>query len=333
MEKIKKLSPESPLTSGTYLESNKSFFDSTKSALAQITDLYDFTWPMVTALWNLRWEVAGYMYVRGEEVTKEELYKKFVNNEKFNRPNLYRSCIEFSWEKQKEDIAKIILINLFAYHESWIENILSELGKNTKTRQKGLQFPSSSGKRGAMDVINELLINMSSVMSNAFYKYYSSNKKFSLSKLNNLLLVYRYFKECRNCIVHSGGLATQKLVDASNLYDSLSDTDINMKKKPEYNVFSLNAPVKLNITGVVGFTDIILQIITTIDAELLKTQEAETVFIKRIKKNVGSKPKGVDKLAKGRAKAIRSIVQQSKFAMPERTDEIEKILLREKIIK
>lgn len=333
MEKIKKLSPESPLTSGAYLGSSKSFFDSTKSTLAQITDLYDFAWPMVTALWNLRWEVSGYMYVRGEEITKEELNKKFVNHEKFNRPNLYRSCVEFTWEKQKEDIAKMILINLFAYYESWVENILTELGKNTKTRQKELQFPSYPGKRGATDVINDLLANTSVEMSNAFYNHYSSSKKYSLSKLNNLLVVYRYFKECRNCIVHSGGFATQKLVDASSLYDSLSAIDINVKSKPEYNTFNLNDPVKLIITGVVGFTDIIIQIITTIDAELLKTKEAEKVFIKRTKKYVGNKPKGIDKLAKGRAKAIRSIVRQSGFANPTKTDELERILLRENIIK
>ena len=100
MEKIKKLSPESPLTSGAYLGSSKSFFDSTKSTLAQITDLYDFAWPMVTALWNLRWEVSGYMYVRGEEITKEEVYSDFnLMQEKCKRMDTLRTELDAALEE------------------------------------------------------------------------------------------------------------------------------------------------------------------------------------------------------------------------------------------
>lgn len=333
MSKIKALSPISPLNSGSYLKSYKYFFNSTKIAAAQITDLYDFIWPTITALWNLKWEVSGYLYIRGEEVTKEELNKKFVNNEKFNRPNLYRSCVEFSWEKQKEDFSKIILINLFAYHESWIENILEELGKNTKPRQKGLQFPSIPPQMGAFEVISELLTTSSLELTNAFYTFYSSNKKFSFSKLNNLLICYRYFKECRNCLMHSGGFASQKLVDSSIAYQPLLARDLNMVVKPEFIPFSLNEKVNLKIHGVVGFTDIILQIITTIDAELIKSNHAKNVFVKRLKDFVGDKPKGIDRLPKGRTKAIKSIIQQSGFAMPSRLDELEVIMKNEGIIK
>ena len=333
MAELKKLSPISPLVSGAHLKSYKYFFDSTKIASAQITDLFDFVWPTVTALWNLRWEVSGYLYQRGDEVTKEELNKKFVNNEKFIRPNLYRSCVEFDWENQKENFAKIVLINLFAYHESWIENLLTELGLNTKSRQKGLQFPSTGSNNGVNEIIADLLNVSSPILANAFFNTYSSNKKYSLSKLNNLLICYRYFKECRNGFMHSGGYASQNLVDASVLYDQLSATDLNVKVKPDYIKFNLNDKIELKIQGVAGFTDIILQIITTIDAELLKSIKAEDIFISRLNITVGNKPKGIDKLPKGKEKALRSIIQQSGFAKPERLDELELLMKSKSIIK
>jgi len=333
MKELKKLSPQSPLTSGAHLQSNRYFFNSSKTAAAQITDLFDFIWPTLTALWNLRWEVTGYLYVRGDEVTKDELNSRFSNNEKINRPNLYRSCVEFTWEKQKEDFAKIILVNLFAFHESWIENILNELDKSAHNRIKGMQFPSFPSKQGVFDILNDLLSSTSDDMTDAFYGIYSSSKKYKLDKLNHLLVCYRYFKECRNCFMHAGGLATKHLVESSQLYDSLTAEDLNINVKPEGTIFNLNDKVDLKIEGVVGFADIVLQIITTIDAELLKSVDAEKVFIKRVKDFVGPKPRSIDMNPKVKAKTLKSIIQQSGFAIPARMDALELLMRKEGVIK
>jgi hypothetical protein len=37
------------------------FFPATRFAASQITDLFDFVWPTAAALWNLRWQVAGFL--------------------------------------------------------------------------------------------------------------------------------------------------------------------------------------------------------------------------------------------------------------------------------
>lgn len=333
MKELKKLSPASPLASGEHLQSNRYFFNSSKTAAAQITDLFDFIWPTLTALWNLRWEVSGYLYVRGNEVSKEELNARFCNNEKINRPNLYRSCIEFSWEKQKEDFAKIILINLFAFHESWVENILNELEKNAHNRIKGMQFPSMTGKQGVFDILNDLLSSRSSELTDAFYSVYASNKKYGVDKLNNLLICYRYFKECRNCFMHAGGITSKHLAEASALYAALDAGDLNTNVKPEATIFKLNDKVDLKIEGVVGFADIILQIITTIDAELIQSIEAEKVFFSRIRNFLGNKPAALDPLPRVKAKKMKSILQQSGFAIPTNMDAAESLMRREGLIK
>ena len=266
-------------------------------------------------------------------MTKEELNARFCNNEKINRPNLYRSCVEFSWEKQKEDFAKIILINLFAFHESWIENILNELDKSAHSRIKGMQFPSMPTKQGVFDILKDLLSSRSHELTDAFYSIYSSNKKFSLDKLNNLLICYRYFKECRNCFMHAGGLVSKHLTEASQLYASLTANDLNTNVKPEATIFSLNDKVDLKLEGVVGFADIILQIITTIDAELIQSIDSEKVFINRVNEFIGNKPQTIDINPKVKAKKIKSIVQQSGFAMPANMDALERLMRKEGVVK
>jgi hypothetical protein len=329
---MKSLSPISPLTGDRHLLSDRYFFNSSKLFAAQITDLFDFIWPTLTAMWNLRWQVSGYLNTRKEAITKEELVAKFINQEhKHVRPNLYRSCIEFSWDRQTEDLSKTILINLFAYYESWVENILSELRLNTKTNQKKMQFPSTNASDGILSIHSAATTPASTTLTNSFYNVYKRSKKYSFPKINNLLITYRYFKECRNSLVHLGGRVDQKLCDASIAYDALSTTDIAMTVKPEYSVFAINDKVTLNIKGIAGLTDILLRIVTSIDAEFLQGKAAEDVFLNRIKSTVGPKPKNIDFFKK--EKEIRSIVQRSAFAKPNALDGIETFFKLKGILK
>lgn len=327
---MKKLSPVSPLNDGRYIKSDKYFFNSSKLFGAQITDLYDFIWPSVTAMWNLRTQVSEYLVLKGNSATKEELVAKFNNPaDKHVRPNLYRSCIEFSWDRQVEDLSKTILINLFAYYESWVENILTEFGINTKTNQKNMQFPSDA-TRGISQVHALHTTTKSPLLRNAFYSTYKASKKYSYSKIENLFLAYRYFKECRNSLVHLGGNVDQKLVDASTAYDALTAANLDMAVKPEYTHFALGDKVRLHIKGVAGLTEILLRIVTTMDAEFIQSSRAESIFAHRVKTTLKGKSKRLDYFTK--QKELRSIVQRSAFAMPLTTNPIEAFLKSKSIL-
>ena len=41
----------------------KLFFDVSRQAFNQIANIYDFVWPTSAALWNLRWQVKGFVDV------------------------------------------------------------------------------------------------------------------------------------------------------------------------------------------------------------------------------------------------------------------------------
>lgn len=57
----------------------------------------------------------------------------------------------------------------------------------------------------------------------------------------------------------------------------------NRHPVPVHGVYRIGDPVGLDLHGVLGFADVILRIITTIDAELSKTNVGETVLLQRIK--------------------------------------------------
>ena len=71
------------------------FFTPSKLFEAQMTEVFDEVWPIVTALKMLRWQVKGYY----EEYCVQDnarLSMKFVEREDVtNRLNMYRICIEY----------------------------------------------------------------------------------------------------------------------------------------------------------------------------------------------------------------------------------------------
>jgi hypothetical protein len=256
------------------------FFTATERAHAQITKLYDFVWPTAAAMWNLRWQVAGYVNVV-PDATVEQLRARFTEGANIHGANLKRGCIEHTWDEQKDTFARILLINTIALYEGWIEEILQDLGKNTKALQKGLQFPGASGATSAIANINAI---ESTILKSSFHPALSSGRYYALSKLNEMLLCYRFFKELRNCDMHAGGIADQKLVAACAQFQAIATpAGLGVSEVPAHTAPALGIPVKISLRGVVGFSGIIFRMLATLDAELSYSKLAEASFIRKWK--------------------------------------------------
>ena len=115
------------------------FFTATENAHRQITRLFDFIWPTATAMWDLRWQVAGYLAV-APNTTKAQLDGRFAEGSNISGANLKRACVEHTWEEQKELFARIVLVNSISIYEGWIEEVLKCLGKNTVELGKMFQW-------------------------------------------------------------------------------------------------------------------------------------------------------------------------------------------------
>ncbi len=128
-------------------------------------------------------------------------------------------------------------------------------------------------------------------MTSAFKPTLVKHKKYKLATLHNMLLCYRYFKEIRNRQMHGGGIATQLTVDAYNAFAPVASAmSMDTKEVIEHLPVVLGKPVKLKIRGVVGFCDILLRLMITIDAELSTSHYAEAVALERLRKSKKSKP-------------------------------------------
>lgn len=253
------------------------FLKETYDAKREITELYNFLWPTVASLWNMRWQVNGYLTVR-PNATEIELNKRFNEGFDVQRINFKAGVVDKSWEDQQEEFARVLLTSSFAVYESWLAEVQRTLGYSEKLN-KELQFPSV-GSDGVWGAISTICKVESSAMKKAVYSICKKQDKYSGRELDNLMKCYRYFKECRNAFTHNGGICNQKLLDSYNEFLAIASTsDLKATEVPEHHPVIIGERVRLSIRGVVGLTDIILRIIITIDAELSRSKFAENHFV------------------------------------------------------
>src|SRR5260370_397989 len=96
------------------------FFAATQNAHQQITEIYDFVWPTAAAMWNLRWQVAGYLQIV-PTATVPQLNARFTEGAAIHGANLRRACVEHTWDQQTEAFGRIVLTNTIAIYEGWLE--------------------------------------------------------------------------------------------------------------------------------------------------------------------------------------------------------------------
>jgi hypothetical protein len=273
------------------------FFTATQDALDQITELYNFIWPTISAMWNFRWQIKGFVNEVGEEnVTDQDLLKRFDWGSRIHGVNLKRAYLEQTWEVQQERFAKILLINVISTYESWLEDIQTTLNFNIGI-YKSLQYPTrydvnSIPCEGVLYGLKQIQTNQSLPIKDAFYYRLITNRKYSFIHLNNLLKCYRFFKESRNCIAHHGEKVDQKLVDAYNAFSLIATcADLGLHEVPNHAPAILNTPVRIRLRGVVGFSDVIIRMITTLDVEFSIAIQAESELLSRCRDYVAQYPR------------------------------------------
>jgi hypothetical protein len=254
------------------------FFPATRVAAGQVTELFDFVWPTAAALWNLRWQVSGFL-AEAPNSTPKQLNDRFVFGSGIHGTNLRKSCIETSWDVQKHHLASIVLTNAFSIYEHWADGILASLGLGDdkgKLLQRDVGF---KGEPGLCETVQSLCKVESKVLKSAYYPFFSSAPKHSWKKIRNQIACYRYFKELRNSQIHNGGKASARAEAAYLLFAPVSKKDdLGMRGELAYDPVVQGQDFRLHLRGVVGFCDILLRMMTTVDAELCQTIAAEPIL-------------------------------------------------------
>ena len=308
----KVLSISSKLRTGLYRTTRTMFFTQSKLLEAQITEVFDELWPTVTAFKLLRWQVRGY-YEECSIDNNTRLTSKFVEPEdKSNRPNLYRMCVEESWADMEYRIAKNLLTNIFACYENWAASICKAL-QLPRDACKWLQFPNTT-RNNYQSVLNYMAGRGNQDIITAFYDTYKTkNRNYNINKLNNWILLYRYYKECRNAIIHNGGQTTQNLINAYNSVCQFTAQDLDVEESPNIIQTNIGDPIQLSLRSVVGFSEIVLKIVSTLDVEFIKGPNVDsyvaTHILNEIKHMFPTEQKTLQK-------NVNNVVQRGFFQKP-----------------
>jgi hypothetical protein len=265
------------------------FFKISKDACGQITETFDFFTPTAVALWNLRWQVIGFTEAIGR-VDEAELQKRFVAGSGIRGATLRYACLETTWGQQKTLFARYLLFSLFSIYESWIKEILESLGPDFGKYEKSLQFP---GPKGAADALKKITSKQSGIGKAVFQPALLKNPRADLSFLENRLRCYRVFKEIRNSFIHGGGRTEQALVDSFAEYAANVNKpgDLGVTELPQLPSIALNGQLDLSLRGVIGFSEIILNLILTLEAEFVVLDAAERELLTRWKPSLVRKDK------------------------------------------
>jgi len=319
----------------------KLFFSASNDVIDQVTDLYDFVWPTASAMWNFRWQIKGFVNeVGSDNITDKDLLNRFDWGSGIHGVNLRRACLEKTWIKQQEQFAKFLLINLFAIYEGWIDALKTTL-RFSGNIAKQLQFPQQikDGKPyGVRNALTHITTVTSPILQNAFYPTLLAHSKNSFAQLDNLLICYRFFKECRNCLAHKGGIANKRAEESFLEFTKIaSPVNLNAVEVPDHKPVLAGYPVEVSLRGVVGFGDIILKLVATIDAEISISQNSEKDFINRFgqwaNSNKGKAKNNLKKELIARKGQMTRILRGLGLPEPVRTDEIEVLLIKQALLK
>jgi hypothetical protein len=309
-------------------------FQCAEDAHREFTSVFDFVQPTVIALWNLRWQVQGFLS-QVPDATAEDLANRFALGSGMRGGELKRACVDTGWERQKSEFAEFVLSSLIAAFEDYT-NQIAELAGGTERHKKlisqSLQFPirtSGQGARGfswAISVLNRPSSNLSGV----FKVVCQRSRTYSLATLNELLICYRFFKCLRNMVAHNGARANQEAVDAYSRFARIANiAALGLPEVPHHHPVTLGASIKLELRGVIGLSDVVLRIIKTYDTELSESVLAENQIKARIKP-VALKRQFVKK---GRAEArITTLVYGCGLPKPQLTDPFIRYLKTQRVI-
>lgn len=281
-----------------------------RDAHAQITQLSDFISPTIVAMWNLRWQVQGFVAAY-PEAKQSDIVQRFALGSKTKGNEIKRACIDNSWDEQKSRFASIFLTNTISIFEDFAENLtsLTLTGDAQRRAYKALQYPVAPTGRNYTNAYAELG-NTIPELAGVFSSPANASRWYSGAKIQELLLCYRVFKEIRNALSHNGGKASQALLDAHQRFVPVATTsDLGVREVPIYTPPVLNQTVELDLRGIYGFSDIVLRIIATYDVDLSDRPGALLEVGRRLGRIEGSARARVD--PEKQKKRIEGLLRQS----------------------
>jgi hypothetical protein len=280
-----------------------------RDAHEQITRLWDFISPTIVAMWNLRWQVQGFLKVRPES-TQQELVQRFALGSSIRGNEIKRACVDISWEEQQARFAAILLTNTIAIFEDFLDGLVGlTITNETQARRtaKALQFPVAAGGRNHQHGYAAMGAPVPA-FSGVFSSGTALGRWYSGTHVENLLRCYRFFKEVRNAGIHNGGRATSELMQAYAAFQPVATVaQLGVKEVPRHVAPVLGQVIRPDLRGTYAFSDVVLRLIATYDRDLSDRNGAILDVDQRLGK-ISPLQRSRANLAKKRVKLITGLL-------------------------
>jgi len=259
------------------------FFQATKDALDNITEAFDFVHPLRVSMRYTRKCIEDFK-AENPNIADDALRDKIDPTGCIHGVAYTATYIDTPWDRQEEKLVWLLLNNLFSIHEGWVQRLYDDLfchlGYKEHKFVKDFETPGLSKKFSSYYACGA---NASPMMHTTYYNKYKNTSALNFSKLENYLLMYRYYKEARNCYMHRNIVADSRIIDAYNNYLPIATlADLETEEVPAIIPPILGNTVQLSMRGVIGFSQFVRRIIIISDISLIGTLAAEIEFINRI---------------------------------------------------
>jgi hypothetical protein len=233
-------------------------------------------------------------------------------------------CIGTEWHQHEQQYAKWIVQEACTLYEAWAEDICKLVlpsGHDPYNYAKALQFPNSVKNNGQLEG-NQITVNIinstkSTFLTDQFLPGLKTSKVNKWSDINSFLLVYRYFKKCRNGFIHSGGLVTNGI--QSDYQNVMALQATNSPFNRDFNLVQpvVREPIVLNLRDCIQFVSLVRHLIATFDAALCVGQRAEDEVLKKISNELKRSPKwNLPKDAAKRTNKIHRLLGAARVPKP-----------------
>jgi hypothetical protein len=261
----------------------KAFYDSTNNAINEITETFNLVNPIRIGVASVKENVDHLISIRND-ITIAEINKHLTNNirrEYIDKVTYGHEIKNMNYSDFVNTFSWLLLSHLFSIYEGWVEDIICE-GSFGEIGKKLTQSTSISTPTSSVNILGE---PNNTFMSSCFFNEYKHGKHYSNVSIQTLLLYYWYFKAIRNAYMHHGKKYTEKSLTAYGALSSVLSTDLHLINKKSIILPPLPRVGDLicnTLDNVIVFSEIILKLIYTIDAELIKSNNSESYLLNKL---------------------------------------------------
>lgn len=238
-------------------------YSATFAACNELTKMFDMVWPIDGALWRFKHEVINCIN-ETPDISDAQLKAELFPTKYIHGLNFHRTAFELSWDEQEKYIAKLLLVNITAVYDAWVDSVIDCAFSSLLSNRKKTKICDGM-KKGDFSLVDaELAGAANSMLLGCFNK----QNILGQPQLSALAICYKYFKSCRNCCAHGDVVFSHQAERDYIPYVSLSKTDLGVSEKPASCQTVAGQPFEINLRGVVGFTHVVYKIMRHYDCAL-----------------------------------------------------------------